>query len=175
MDDIHLVDYDPRWPALYAAESARVRAALPAGLVHAAEHFGSTAIPGMVAKPVIDILIAVQSIEQARMIAVAPIVALGYAFWADKPKRDRLFFVTGLPPAAPHRTHHVHMTELGSVMWHRLLFRDNLRAHPDEAMRYAALKRDLAARHHTDRDAYTAAKATYVDEVMEKADRMAAA
>jgi len=66
MDDVHIVDYDQRWPALYAAEAARVQAALPAGLVHAVEHFGSTAIPGMVAKPVIDILIAVRSIEQAR-------------------------------------------------------------------------------------------------------------
>jgi len=174
MDDVHLVDYDQRWPALYAAEAARVQAALPAGLVHAVEHFGSTAIPGMVAKPVIDILIAVRSIEQARTAAVAPMVALGYAFWADNPKRDRLFFVKGLPPAAPHRTHHVHMTELGSEIWHRLLFRDYLRAHPDEAARYVALKRDLAARHHTDREAYTAAKAAYVDEIMAKAERAAA-
>ncbi len=174
MDDVHLVDYDPRWPALYAAEAAHVQDALPAGLVHAVEHFGSTAIPGMVAKPVIDILVAVHSVEQARTAAVAPKAALGYAFWADNPKRDRLFFVKGLPPAAPHRTHHVHMTELGSEMWHRLLFRDYLRAYPDEAARYVALKRDLAVRHHTDREAYTAAKAAYVDDVMAKAERAAA-
>lgn len=174
MDNIHLADYDPRWPAMYAAEAARVRAVLPAGLVLAVEHFGSTAIPGMDAKPVIDILVAVRSVQEAREHAVAPMEALGYAFWADNPKRDRLFFVKGLPPAAPRRTHHVHMTELGGEMWRRLLFRDYLRAHLEEAGRYAILKRDLAARYSTDREAYTAAKSAYVDEVMAKAARAAA-
>ncbi len=171
MDDVHLVDYDVRWPARYAIEAARVLAALPGGLVLATEHFGSTAIPGMVAKPVIDILIAVRSLPQARTVAVPVMEALNYAFWMDNPRRDRLFFVKGLPPAAPHRTHHVHMTELDGDMWHRLLFRDYLRSNPDEAARYAALKRDLAARHAADREAYTAAKAAYVDEVMTKAER----
>ena len=174
MDDVHLADYDPCWPAMYDAEAARVRTALPAGLVQAVEHFGSTAIPGMAAKPIIDILIAVRSVEEARAQAVVPMEVIGYAFWADNPRRDRLFFVKGLPPAAPHRTHHVHMTEPGGEMWHRLLFRDHLRAHPDEAARYLALKRDLAARHRTDREAYTAAKSAYVDGVMAKAARAAA-
>src|SRR5580692_4373155 len=118
-DDIVIVPYDPIWPSLYEAEAAIVRAALPADLVLAIEHFGSTAIPGLAAKPVIDILVAVRSIEEARRRAVAPLTALGYAFWADNPKRDRLFFVKGLPPA-PRRTHHVHMTEPTGAMWPRL-------------------------------------------------------
>ena len=171
MDDVHLADYDPCWPAIYDAEAARVRAASASYM--AGEHFGSTAIPGMAAKPIIDILIAVRSVEEARAQAVVPMEAIGYAFWADNPRRDRLFFVKGLPPTAPHRTHHVHMTELGGEMWHRLLFRDHLRAHPDETARYLALKRDLATRHRTDREAYTAAKSAYVDEVMAKAARAA--
>lgn len=166
MDEVALAEYDPAWPAMYAAEAARLRAALPAGLVLAMEHFGSTAIPGLVAKPVIDILVAVPSVEAARAVAVAPMEALGYAFWADNPKRDRLFFVKGLPPAAPHRTHHVHMMERDGELWRRLGFRDYLRAHPEEAARYAALKRELAARHREDREAYTAAKAAYVEAVL---------
>lgn len=169
MDEVALAEYDPAWPAMYEAEAARLRAALPPGLILAMEHFGSTAIPGLIAKPVIDILIAVPSVEEARRLAVAPMAALGYAFWADNPKRDRLFFVKGLPPSAPHRTHHVHMTEPDGEMWQRLLFRDHLRRHPEEAARYAALKRELAARHREDREAYTEAKSAYVDSVLAQA------
>ncbi len=107
-DEIELVPYDLAWPSMYEAELARLRAGLPASLILAAEHFGSTANPGMPAKPIIDILMAVRSVEEAREIAPKPMTALGYAFWADNPRHDRLFFVRGLPPA-PRRTHHVHM------------------------------------------------------------------
>ena len=169
MDEVKLVSYDPRWPAQYNAEIARVSQALPAGLVVAAEHFGSTAIPGLAAKPIIDILIAVRSLPEACEMAVGALETLGYAFWPDNPKTDRLFFVKGLPPSAPRRTHHIHMTEIDGEMWQRLTFRDYLRAHPDEAARYAALKHDLAARHSKDREAYTDAKSVYVDAVLAKA------
>jgi GrpB-like predicted nucleotidyltransferase (UPF0157 family) len=173
MDEVQLVNYDPAWPAMYAAEAARVLEALPPGLALAIEHFGSTAIPNMIAKPIIDILVAVRSIQAARESAVVPMEALGYAFWADNPRRDRLFFVKGLPPAAPHRTHHVHMTALDGEFWPRLLFRDYLRAHAEEAQRYAALKQKLAAQHSRDREAYTAAKSDYVNAVMAKANSAA--
>ena len=168
MDGVELVGYDAGWPAIYAAEVARVLWVLPAGLVVGAEHFGSTAVPGMAAKPVIDILIAVQSLAAARAEAVGPLEGLGYAFWADNPARDRMFFVQGLP-AAPRRTHHVHMTEPGGEMWARLLFRDVLRTDAGEAARYAALKRELAARFREDREAYTRGKSAYVDAVMARA------
>ena len=170
MDGVQLLPYDPAWPAQYAAEAARVLAVLPPALVVGIEHFGSTAIPGMLAKPVIDILVAVRSISEARAVAPGPMQALDYAFWAGNPREDRLFFVRGLPPA-PRRTHHVHMTEPDGDLWRRLLFRDHLRAHPDEAARYTALKRDLAARYAEDREAYTAGKSTYIDAVMAKAVR----
>ena len=171
MDEVHLQDYDSNWPAMYATEAARVRTALPAGLIFGLEHFGSTAIPDMAAKPIIDILVAVRSIEAAREQAVPFMEALGNAFWADNPKRDRLFFVKGLPPAALHRTHHVHMTQTDGEMWQRLLFRDYLRSHPNEAARYLALKRGFAVRHSRDREAYTDAKSVYVEAVMAKALR----
>jgi GrpB-like predicted nucleotidyltransferase (UPF0157 family) len=164
-DDIVIVPYDPIWPSLYEAEAAIVRAALPADFTLAIEHFGSTAIPGLAAKPVIDILVAVRSIEEARRRAVAPLTALGYAFWADNPKRDRLFFVKGLPPA-PRRTHHVHMTEPTGAMWPRLLFRDYLRRHEEARAAYLALKLDLARRFPDDREAYTEGKQGFVDDIM---------
>jgi GrpB-like predicted nucleotidyltransferase (UPF0157 family) len=166
MDEIHLVEYDPGWPEMYRAEAERVRSILPAGLVCAMEHFGSTAIPGLAAKPIIDILVAVRSVSEAREVAVSPMESLSYAFWADNPKRDRLFFVKGLPPSTPHRTHHVHMTEIDSEMWERLLFRDYLRTHPEEVSRYGALKLELMERYREDREAYTDAKSAYVEEIM---------
>ena len=101
MDEVYLVDYDPRWPKMYSDEVDNLRAVLPANLICAIEHFGSTAIPGLPAKPIIDILIAVRSLPESREVAVDPLVSLGYAFWAENPKRDRLFFVKGLPPPRP--------------------------------------------------------------------------
>ena len=177
MDQIALVEYDPRWPERFAAEAARVRAALSEGLVVAIEHFGSTAVPGLSAKPIIDIIVGVRSVAEARERAVPALEALGYAFWYDNPEPGHLFFVKGLPPNGP-RTHHVHMMEpetfrdpknAGLLFWDRLLFRDYLRAHPEEAQRYEAVKRDLAQRFPEDREAYTDGKTEYVSTVMQKA------
>lgn len=171
MDEVELVAYDPAWPTLYALEAERLRAALPPGLILAMEHFGSTAIPGMPAKPIIDILAAVPSVEAARHVAPGPLAALGYAFWAENPKRDRLFFVKGLPPAALRRTHHLHLCEAGGEMWQRLVFRDVLRNNTAEAQRYAALKHALAAAHREDREAYTDGKTAFVAATLAMAAR----
>ena len=177
MDEIALVEYDPRWPEQFAAEAARIRAALGENLVSAVEHFGSTAIPGLSAKPIIDLLVGVRSVAEAREKAVPALEALGYAFWSDNPNPAHLFFVRGLPPHGP-RTHHIHMVEPETfrdpknetfLFWDRLLFRDYLRAHPDEARRYETVKRDLAGRFPDDREAYTNGKTEYVSGVMQKA------
>jgi GrpB-like predicted nucleotidyltransferase (UPF0157 family) len=156
---------------LFAAEAARLRSALDPRLVLGLEHFGSTAIPGMAAKPIIDILIAVRSLAAARMTFVEPLEELGYVFWADNPKTDRLFFVKGMPPYGMRRTHHVHVVEPTAEPWLRLGFRDYLIGHPEEAARYAALKRHLAAAHRTNREAYTDAKSAFVVEIMAKVER----
>jgi GrpB-like predicted nucleotidyltransferase (UPF0157 family) len=166
MDEVRLVAYDPRWPEQYAAEAARVQAALPTGMVLSIEHFGSTAIPGLMAKPIIDILVEVRSVQEAHEVAVQPLEAIGYAFWSDNPRRDRMFFVKGLPPAAPHRTHHIHIMESGNDMREQLLFRDYLRTHPSEALRYGSLKLELMTQFRNDREAYTAAKSAYVKDVL---------
>jgi GrpB-like predicted nucleotidyltransferase (UPF0157 family) len=163
-DRIELVPYDPRWPALFAAEAPLIRAALGEPVV-AIEHFGSTAIPGMAAKPIIDILVAVRSLA-AMGHAEAALAPLGYVFWRDNPKRDRMFFVKGMPPYGARRTHHIHITEPNGAMWQRRIFRDYLISHPDEARRYEALKRGLMAKFPDDREAYTAAKTNFVDAVM---------
>lgn len=99
---------------------------------------------------------------------VEPIKALGYVLWADNPRRDRLFFVKGMPPFGPRRTHHLHVRTPEDVGV-ALVFCDYLRHHPQEAARYARLKSELAARYPTDRDAYTEGKARYVNDIVRKA------
>lgn len=177
MDEIALVEYDPRWPSQFAQEAARIQAALGKELIVAVEHFGSTAVPGLSAKPIIDMLVGVRSVAEARAQAVPALESLGYAFWYDNPNPAHLFFVKGLPPNGP-RTHHIHMMEPGTfrdpknegfLFWDRLLFRDYLRAHPDEVQRYKAIKSDLASQYPDDREAYTDGKTEYVYGVMQKA------
>jgi GrpB-like predicted nucleotidyltransferase (UPF0157 family) len=166
-DEIEIVDYDPNWPRLFEEERGLLVRALPADQVLAVEHAGSTAIPGLAAKPIIDIYLAVPSIEQARATLVEPLERIGYVYWAENPKRDRMFFVKGMPPYGPRRTHHVHVSEPTSDAWHSpLLFRDYLRRHPDEAERYHLLKLDLSSRYRHDREAYTTAKDAFVEAIV---------
>jgi GrpB-like predicted nucleotidyltransferase (UPF0157 family) len=169
MDEVEIVDYDPRWPLLFDEEAKRLRAALDPSLIVGLEHFGSTAIPGLSAKPIIDILIAVQSLAAAQGAVVEVLRELDYVYWANNPKKDRMFFVKGMPPFGSKRSHHVHVTEPHGEMWQRLAFRDYLRTHPEEVETYERLKRRLAAEHQTDREAYTDAKSAYVESVMRKA------
>ena len=177
MDNIVIVDYNPAWPAMFTEEAAHLQAALGDDLVVTIEHFGSTAVPGLSAKPIIDLLVAVRSLPEVRQSGIPALEALGYAYWRDDPAPDRMFFVKGLPPNGP-RTHHVHIVEPGAAQdpplgefsfADRLLFRDALRADPEEAKRYATLKRELAAQFPDDREAYTNGKTDYVYGVMQKA------
>ncbi len=167
-DRVAIADYDPAWPARFAEEAQAVREAI-AGKARfcQVEHFGSTAVEGLAAKPVIDIMV-VSDDREAWPHLVAPIEALGYAYWSDNPRTDRMFFVKGMPPHGNGRTHHVHVRtpeDAADV----LLFRDYLRSHPDEASRYERLKRELSGRHPTDREAYTEAKESMITEMLERA------
>ena len=168
MDEVVIAEYDPNWVLLFEQESVRIRVALDERLVTRIEHFGSTAIPGLAAKPIIDLLVGVRSLVEAKQVTVSPLKELGYAYWIENPDPQRMFFVKGLPPHSP-RTHHIHMVEPDSVLWERLLFRDYLRKYSDEAARYAQLKYRLAQRFSSDREAYTLGKAEYVESVMQKA------
>ena len=120
----------------------------------------------MLAKPIIDILVGVHSLETAKA-AVPKIEALGYGYWREDTIPRRLYFVKGLPPNGP-RSHHIHLVEQGTEFWRtHLLFRDILRADPNEARRYKALKRCLAAEFIDDREAYTNGKASYIHAVLD--------
>ena len=166
-DRVGLVDYDPEWPYLFEAEASRIRAALAGRHDFSIEHFGSTAIQGLAAKPIIDIMLIVA--EQSNWPSlIEPLARLSYVFWSENPRRDRMFFVKGMPPFGAGRTHHIHVRTPTDARA-PILFRDYLRNHPEAASRYATLKRELAGRYSTDRDAYTEGKARFVDEIIRKA------
>lgn len=167
MDEVVIVEYDPGWSLMFEKAAAQVADVLSKDLVIRIDHIGSTAVPGLAAKPIIDVLVSVHSLIQARQVAVPALEELGYAYWFDNPDSQRMFFVKGLPPNNP-RTHHIHIIESNSILQERLLFRDYLREHPDESLRYAQLKRHLAQQFPTDREAYTSGKAEYVKSVMHK-------
>jgi GrpB-like predicted nucleotidyltransferase (UPF0157 family) len=135
------------------------------------DHIGSTAIPGLAAKPIIDIQISVASFEPLDAYR-APLVGLGYAFRSDNTERTKRYF---REPRGARRTH-VHVRRAGSFSEQfALLFRDYLRAHPLEASEYGELKRRLAEQHRHDRRAYTEAKVPFTWEIVRRADAWAQA
>lgn len=163
-DRIELVDPDPSWPGQYAAEASALIEVLPPAAGVSLEHFGSTAIGHLRAKPIIDILL-IHPQPSLWPSLIAPMASLGYVFWVENPRKDRLFFVKGMPPFGARRTHHVHV-RVPSDARDELLFRDALRADPMLARRYAELKGALAVRYPHDREAYTDAKADFIAEVL---------
>jgi GrpB-like predicted nucleotidyltransferase (UPF0157 family) len=163
-DIIEVVDADPSWPGQFVTESSAILQVLHP-LQPRLEHFGSTAVPHLPAKPIIDIILVADASEWPRL--VAPLTSLGYRYWSENPRPDRMFFVKGMPPFGRRRTHHVHVRTPQDVS--ELVFRDWLRAHPADAAHYARLKRDLAARFQTDREAYTAAKGEFIEQIFAQA------
>jgi GrpB-like predicted nucleotidyltransferase (UPF0157 family) len=163
-DGVDLAGPDPAWAKQYEAERAALLAAI--GPVHGLrlEHFGSTAVPGLRAKPIIDILL-VHPQPAAWQGLVDPVASLGYVYWADNPRKDRMFFVKGMPPFGSRRTHHVHVRTPADAAA-EIIFRDKLRSDARLARRYEQLKEELARRHPNDRDAYTEGKAGFVAEVL---------
>jgi GrpB-like predicted nucleotidyltransferase (UPF0157 family) len=154
---IALVPYDRGWPGLFEEERSRIEAAIGPWLAGDIEHVGSTAVPGLEAKPTIDIMAPVRDLDEARE-CFAPLAALGYVNAPHRP-----FFHWFCKPSPAVRTHHLILIEPTHPEWRaRLAFRDRLRADPAVRARYAELKRDLAQRFRDDREAYTEAKAQFI-------------
>ena len=159
-EDVKLHEYDPSWPGAFAMEEARLRSLLPRTFLDI-QHVGSTAVPGLVAKPIIDILAGVESMAVAESLAPS-LCSSGYTTSAEfnASLSDRKWFMRWKDG---HRTHHLHVVVHNSPAWHeRLHFRDALRASPALAAQYALLKAGLAEEHSADREAYTDAKAEFV-------------
>lgn len=168
MEPVRIVPYDPSWPALFAEERSRVMEAV-GRWVEDVEHVGSTAVPGLDAKPVIDVMVGLRSMQDAYP-CVEPLVKLGYSYWAEGAEPRHRLFVRFANLERTARTHNLHLVEAGDRYWdERLLFRDYLRDHPATALAYARLKRELAGRYREDREAYTAAKSGFVSGVVRRA------
>jgi len=175
-EEVAIVPYDPSWPRSFREEKAHLLDVLPADLVRRVEHFGSTAVPGLAAKPIVDILVEVTDLQSTR-VRIAPVLeAEGYDyFWRpthgdDGPPFYAWFVKRNAETGV--RTHHIHMVERHfTEHWDRLLFRDYLIAHPDVAREYADVKIRLASSASHDRVAYTHGKTDFVLRVTEQAKR----
>jgi GrpB-like predicted nucleotidyltransferase (UPF0157 family) len=168
-DSINIVPYNRDWPKLAEEEILIIKKTLPFPWIINIQHIGSTAIPGLAAKPIIDIYVGVTSLQEAQA-AIKPIESLGYIFWSDNPNKEKMFFVKGRPPFGKQRTHHIHIVEHNSNYWQaRILFRDFLRAHHEDANRYAQLKLKLMKQYTFDREAYTDAKYDFISSILKKA------
>jgi len=166
-DPIILSEPDPDWPARFETEAALLRKAIPPGIVKDIVHVGSTAIPGLPAKPVIDMLL-IPGADYRKPLLVEALRGIGYVYWNANPRRDRVFLVKGMPPFGEGRTHHAHVRPAHESL-DMVMFRDHLIAHPGRAMEYGCLKRSLAARFPTDREAYTRAKDEFVRKILQVA------
>ncbi len=159
---IELVPYDPGWPAKFASERTVLASVLSPWLTGEIEHVGSTAVPRMLAKPVIDIMAPVESLPASRN-AIEAVASAGYCYAPYRADEMHWF----CKPSPAHRTHHLHLVPKTSLLWRqRLAFRDALREDPALAREYAALKRELAERFRFDREAYTDAKGPFVARVL---------
>jgi NAD-dependent deacetylase len=160
---VTVVEYDPRWPRAFDEERAHVAEAL-GELAVAIEHVGSTAVPGLAAKPVIDLLVGLATLELPPE-RITAMEALGYEYRGEYGISGRLFFRRG----GLERTHHVHAVEHGGELWARhLAFRDYLRAHPDEATAYGEVKHSALAPSAT-AEGYDRAKQAYVEALAARA------
>ena len=162
---IAVVEYDARWPSLFERERTLLEPVLRPWLAGPIEHVGSTAVPGLAAKPTIDIMAAVESLEASRT-ALPVLSRLDYVYFPHRPSLMHWF----CKPSPISRTHHLHLVPFRSRLWvERLAFRDYLRRNSATAAEYADLKRRLAKQYEFDREGYTDAKDPFIRRVLQVA------
>jgi GrpB-like predicted nucleotidyltransferase (UPF0157 family) len=162
---IVIVPYNPDWPQLFEAEKKLLQALIGDQVKGGIHHVGSTAVPGLSAKPIIDIMIGVKSLEESKDL-IQILQQLEYCYYPYKPEEMHWF----CKPSPYQRTHHLHIVEYDSSVWKkRLVFRDLLRSHPDQRDEYENLKIRMAEFYRDDREAYTEAKSELINRFVEKA------
>jgi GrpB-like predicted nucleotidyltransferase (UPF0157 family) len=165
-DPIHIVRYDPNWPVAFEQQRSRVESALRPWLVGPVEHIGSTSVPGLAAKPIIDMLARIPDCHTGDVVAAMAGIGWKHAPEpGDGPSRKWSFCF----PDIGWRTHHLHIFEAASENWQSLLtFRDHLRSHPDDAAEYGRIKTALAAADAHDRPRYRAGKAPFIEGLLHR-------
>jgi GrpB-like predicted nucleotidyltransferase (UPF0157 family) len=164
---VMIVDYDPQWPIIFEEEKAKILGVIGHKVV-AIEHIGSTSVPGLGAKPIIDMIAGVRDLAEAKECVSLLQQHLGYIDITPEPGHSEWFYCIG-NKMKPEETNtiHLHLVKHNSNHWKKhLLFRDFLRANPDAAQQYFNLKKELAEKCGTDREAYTDGKKSFVDSVI---------
>jgi GrpB-like predicted nucleotidyltransferase (UPF0157 family) len=158
-------DYNSDWSSEFEREKEKLLKIL-GGKVFSIEHIGSTSVNGLGAKPIIDIMVGVNNLEEVDEF-IEPLKRIGYEFVSHKDFPERRFFRRGQWRAG---THHLHIYQFESEDWdNNILFRDFLRTHPDVLNQYHQLKKELADKYLYDRVAYTKAKAPFIQNLIKKA------
>jgi len=161
-DPVEVVPYDPRWPRMFEEERQRILGALGPRALEV-EHIGSTAVPGLAAKPVIDIMVGVGTLDDAPA-CIGALEALGYEYVSEFEQElpERRYFRRFGPDG--RRTHQIHLVERRNLGWweRHVRFRDYLRSHPEVAREYGELKMELARRFRHDRAGYMDGKEDFV-------------
>ena len=165
---VKLVAYDPEWAALFKMEAVQIKE-LFGNRALGIEHVGSTSIPGMAAKPILDLMVAVDAIDDYATYAER-LGKLGYFFRQDnRDEQEHILFVKG---AEEKRTHYLKLTTLNSDFWREhILFRDYLIHHPERAAEYRQLKRNLLEKYADERARYTEEKAAFIKQTIALAKR----
>jgi len=162
-EPIRIASYDACWPDRFALEQSELENAIGAWASGGIHHVGSTAVPDLDAKPIIDILVGVDSLDSSRA-CFEPLAELGYLY-APYREHEMHWFCK---PDPSRRTHHLHLVPTDSRRFRdELAFRNRLRARPKAAAKYAQLKRELAERFPGDREAYTEAKTEFILSLLE--------
>ncbi len=160
--EIEIVKYNPCWPSSFDKEKQFLQQKIGHWLQGSIEHIGSTAVPDLMAKPVIDIMFGVESLEKSRP-AIDVMQQNGYCYFPYKEDVIHWF----CKPSETHRTHHLHLVPFQSSLWNeRLLFRDILRSDKNTALEYQQLKLKLARKYATDRESYTEMKWPFIKGVI---------
>ena len=159
---VFLSEYNPEWPAKFEAERQNLEALIGDWLCGSIEHVGSTAVPGLIAKPVIDIMFGVRSLDESRP-AIEVLANNGYHYFPYKSDVMHWF----CKPSESYRTHHLHLITYKSNLWvERLQFRDALRSDKSIAIEYTKLKKSLADKCGEDREKYTQEKWPFIQNTL---------
>mgnify|MGYP003489560928 CR=1 FL=1 len=162
MDEIRVVPYDAGWVKLFEEAATQLEKLFPNAQI---EHIGSTSVVGLDAKPIIDIMLGVESLTDGEIIR--KLESVGYKHWKEDTFQNERLFFTKWDSEKKNRLVHIHATVIGNDFWKdQIRFRDILRSKPEIAHEYAILKKQLAERLKNDRDGYTEAKTEFVKKIL---------
>jgi GrpB-like predicted nucleotidyltransferase (UPF0157 family) len=163
-EEVTITPYNPKWPKMFEDEADFLRTKLPKEIIRRIEHFGSTAIPDLSAKPIIDLLVEVSDFDEAKKRIVPILEREGYEyFWRPTLGNEPPYYMWFIKRNTQgERSHHIHMVEADSGLWDRLYFRDYLRQFPEKAKQYGELKISLSKKYPHGRLKYTEQKGGFI-------------